>query len=69
MEREFVYTCRNCGFTYREEKLIPDEIIQDVFHSHEFKVPRDHLFNIHNCHGNGHGGYGVADLITIIPGY
>ena len=69
MENEFVYTCRNCGLTYKEELILPDEILQKVRFSNAFKVPRDHLFNIHNCECNGHGGWGVADLITIIPGY
>jgi hypothetical protein len=68
MEREFVYTCRNCGLTYKEKKLIPDEIIQNAYYSSSYEIPQEHLYNIHNCEGNGHGGYGVADLITIIPG-
>jgi len=68
MEREFVYTCRNCGTTYKREELVPGKIIDDVLTNRQFKVPREYLYNTHNCHGNGHGGYGVADLITIIPG-
>lgn len=68
MERELVYTCRNCGLTYREEVLVPDKIIDDIVMSKRFKVPREYLYNTHHCGGTrGHGGYGVADLITIIP--
>ena len=67
MERELVYSCRNCGINYRKQTMIPEKIIDDVLRSEEFKVPKEYLNNIHNCRGDGHGGYGVADLITIIP--
>jgi len=69
MERELVYTCRNCGLTYRKQTMIPEKILSDVLRGEEFKVSKEFLNNIHNCEGNGHGGWGVADLITIIPGY
>ena len=49
--------------------MIPEKILSDVLRGEEFKVSKEFLNNIHNCEGNGHGGWGVADLITIIPGY